>query len=111
MKNFLTKNLSILIFTAIAVGAVLNDWLFVHLGALLYIPAAAGVWSLVWRLIIQIRFRDTICADSRPADPDSTPRQIADWNALTPAERMLNTTLIKIGVGIALAIIAASVGK
>jgi hypothetical protein len=102
---YIKQNWPLLIITAIAVLLVLNEWLFQHLGALLYVPAAVFVWASVWRFCIHLRFRETIDADSHSG------RAKADWDALTPAERILNTTLVKIGIGIAIAIVAASVGK
>jgi hypothetical protein len=110
MKNipfitYLQRYWLLLVLVVVTVAACLNDWLFQKLGALLYIPAAAAVTVATVLLIVHLFFRETIDTDIH------TGVFIADWRSLNSLERARITAVYVVGLTLAIALVAAAVGK
>ena len=105
VTTFFNRHKVLLVLTALAVAACLNDWLFLKLGALLYIPAAAFVTIFTVLFIIHLQFTDTIDKDIHGG------RFIEDWNNLTSSERAKVTAFYIVGFALTIGLVAAAVGK
>jgi len=103
--SFITRYWMLLILAVVTVALCLNDRIFQMLGALIYIPAACTVAVVVQLLIVHLFFRETIDKDAH----DGT--YLAEWRALDPRTRIILTVVYRVGILLALSIIAAAVGK
>lgn len=104
--SFFDNIWKLLVFTIAANLACLNDWIFLHLGALIYVPALASMVALLVFFVLHLHFRATL-------DEYISSGWFASdfWNVLTPAERVRWTFATIIALMVCIAIIAAGVGK
>jgi len=86
-------------------GAWQGVTLFDMLGAVLYVPALASVVMWVYLLVLHLFFRGTLDKDAHDGV------YIADWRALTSAERMWMNVVLRVGFFIGFCILCAGVAK
>ena len=82
------------------------DWrgltLFDICGAVLYVPALASTAVWVALLCLHLFFRQTLDADAHSG------KYVHDWRALEPRDRIYASVILRVGIILAIAIIAAS---
>ncbi len=105
LTTFLRRNWALTLFASLAVLACLNDRVFQSLGALIYIPAVAGVAAVVAMLIVHLFFRETIDKETHDGS------YLAEWRAAPPQLRLILTTAYRIAIWLGVALIAASMAK
>lgn len=103
--TFVSRHWLLIVLAIGGITAILNESLFVRFGSLLFIPGVVFLAALVAYFLIHLRFRGTIDKDIHSG------RYLADWEALTSAQRQYVTMGYVVGVMIFVALIAASVGK
>lgn len=108
MTRFLKKNLLLLILTLLAFALTKWDIAYAIIGTVLYTPLVVGVASLLYRTVIQIRFAETIEADSIGiGGAPSVEKQ--DWGKIGAVERARVRAIVRAAFFIGTAILVAAV--
>ena len=106
LLQFLARTWLLIALAILAVLACLNERIFTALGALIYMPAAVLLASLLARVIITLAFPRTIDADSRDGTFARAWREELD-----PSQRLLLTVIIKAAFFLGTALIVAAFAK